>query len=249
MADAGLAYQTSLVKENKMNVSISHRIRLGSLALGISGLLFTLFPLVRPFFPKPSGNSPAEFTVVGQTYVMPTWVGSHLIAMIALVLLLLAMLTLHAYLSNGPGERRAFASMIFGLAGIALILPTLGVETYALPVLGRAYLDGKADLSSILPSLYGGPDNMVMILGLLLLAIGGILVAVAIWSSATLPKWAGVILAAGLLLWFPLFPQIIRIIDGLLIGISGIWLAWSIWSNTERMPAKATIANAPVACE
>ena len=232
-----------------MNVSTSHRIRLGSLALGISALLFVLFPMVRPFFPIPSENSPAQFTAVGQAYIMPAWVGSHLIAMIALVLLLLGMLTLHAYLSNGQGERRAFVGMIFGLAGIALILPTLGVETYALPVLGRAYLDGKADLSSILPSLYSGPDNIVMILGLLLLAIGGILLAIAIWSSSTLPKWAGVVLAVGLLLWFPLFPQIIRIIDGLLIGIGGIWLAWVIWSNTERIPAKATIANAPVAYE
>jgi hypothetical protein len=166
---------------------------------------------------------------------MPAWIVSHLMAMAALVLLLPGMLTLHAYLSEGRGERRAFVGMIFGLTGIALILPTLGVETYALPVLGRAYLDGKADLATILLPLYSGPDNMVLILGLLLLAIGGIFLAVAIWSSASLPKWAGVILAAGLLLWFPLFPQIIRIIDGLLIGIGGLWLAWTIWHKTEKL--------------
>jgi hypothetical protein len=240
---------TQIKKESKMDTSISRRIRLGSLALGISAFLFVLFPLVRPFFPRPSGNSPAEFTVIGQAYVMPAWVGSHLIAMVALVLLLFGMLTLHAYLSDGRGERRAFVGMVFGLTGIALILPTLGVETYALPVLGRVSLDGKAELSSILPSLYSGPDNMVMILGLLMLAIGGILLAVAIWSSDALPKGAGVILAAGLLLWFPLFPQIIRIVDGVLIGIGGLWLAWTIWSKTETMPVKASIANAPVAYE
>jgi len=180
---------------------------------------------------------------------MPAWVISHLIAVAALVFLLFGMLTLHTYLANGRGERRAFMGMIFGLAGIVLILPTLGVETYALPVIGRAYLEGKADLFAIVGSLYGGPDNIVMILGLLLLAIGGILSAIAIWSSDALPKWAGVILAAGLLFWFPLFPQIIRIIDGLLIGVGGLWLAWTIWSKTESVSIKASIANALVAYE
>jgi hypothetical protein len=33
-----------------MPVPISTRIRLGALALGLSALLFTAFPLVRPFF-------------------------------------------------------------------------------------------------------------------------------------------------------------------------------------------------------
>jgi hypothetical protein len=226
-----------------MNTLIARRIRLGSLALGTSSFLFVLFPIVRPFFPMPGGGSPAEFTVIGQAYVMPAWVVSHLIAMVALVLLLHGMLTLHAFLSDDRGERRAFVGMIFGLTGIALILPTLGVETYALPVLGQAYLDGKTDLSAILLPLYRGPDNMVLILGLLLLAVGGILLAVAIWSSASLPKWAGVILAAGLLLWFPLFPQVIRIIDGLLIGIGGLWLAWTIWRTTDRKSVGVPIAN------
>jgi hypothetical protein len=232
-----------------MNASISRRIRLGSIALGISAFLFVLFPLIRPFFPRPSGNSPAEFTVIGQDYVMPAWVVSHLIAMAALVLLLPGMLTLYAYLSTGQRERRAFVGMIFGFVGIAFILPTLGVETYALPVLGRAYLDGKADLSLILPSLYSGPDNMMMIVGLLMLAVGGILLATVIWSSTSLPKWAGVILAAGLLFWFPLFPQVIRIVDGIMIAVGGLWLAWSIGSNREGMPIKAPTANAPVAYE
>jgi uncharacterized membrane protein len=230
-----------------MESSIMRRIRLGAMAFGISALLFVLFPLVRPFFPRPSENSPAELAVVSQAYIMPAWVVSHLMAMVAFVLLLFGMLTLHAYLTNGRGERRAFAGMVFGLAGIALILPTVGVETYTLPVLGEVYLKGKADLASIVGPIYGGPDTLVLVLGLLLLAIGAIFLAVAIWSSATLPKWAGVILAAGLLFWFPLFPQIIRIVDGLLIGIGGLWLAWTIWSNTERVSVKTSIANAPIA--
>jgi len=225
-----------------MNTPTSRRIRLGALAFGISALLFVVFPLVRPFFPLPTDNSPAEFTVIGQTYVMPSWQIAHLMAMVALIFLMFGMLTVHAYLTNGRGERRAFTGMVFGIAGIALILPTLGVETYALPILGRAYLDGKVELAPIVRSLYAGPDNIVLVLGLLLLAIGAILLAVAIWSSAILPKWAGVILAAGLALWFPLFPQPIRIVDGLLIGIGGLWLAWAIGRTTENVSLNTSTA-------
>jgi len=220
-----------------MNRPNSRIIRTGALLLGISALLFAGFPLVRPFFPLPSTKSPTEFKVIGETYVMPAWLVSHFMAMAALVFLLFGILTLNAYLTDSKGERRAFVGMVFGVAGIALILPTLGVETYALPVVGSAYLEGKADLASILPSMYIGPDNIVMVLGLLLLAIGAITLAVAIWSSGILPKWAGVILAAGLVLWFPLLPQTVRIVDGILIGIGGLWLAWAIWANTELVTA------------
>ena len=226
-----------------MDAKVSRQIRLGAIAFGISALLFAAFPLVRPFFPRPGGNSitPAELTVASQTFIMPSWVVSHFMAMAALVLLVFGMLTLHAYLTDSKGERRAFAGMIFGLAGIALILPTVGVETYAWPVLGRAYLDGKAELATIVGGLYGGPNTLVMVLGLLLLAIGAILLAIAIWSSGILPKWAGIALAVGLVFWFPLFPQIIRIVDGLLIAIGGLWLAWAIASKT-RLPARQHVA-------
>jgi len=167
-----------------MNAVNTSRIRLGACALGISAILFALFPLVRPYFPRPSENSPAELTVASQTFVMPSWIVSHFMAMAALVLLMLGMLTLHAFLTDSRAERRAFVGMICGLVGIALILPTLGVETYVLPVLGDAYLNGKADLAYIVGSIYSGPDNFVLLLGLLILAISAV-------TRRGLSWWAG----------------------------------------------------------
>jgi hypothetical protein len=226
-----------------MNTANSRRVRLGALALGISALLFAAFPLVRPFFPRPVENSPAELIVVSKGFTMPAWVISHFMAMVALVLLLFGLVTLQTCLTNSKGERRAFVGMVLALAGVALILPTVGVETYTLPVLGRAYLEGKAELAPIMGSLYSGPDTIVLLLGLLLLAIGAIVLAVAIWSTGSLPKWAGVLLAVGLVFWFPLFPQIIRIVDGLLIGIGGLWLAWTIVRKSESVALNPSMAT------
>jgi hypothetical protein len=67
-----------------------------------------------------------------------------------------------------------------------------------------------------------------MLLGLLLLAIGAIMLATAVARSRELPRWAGITYAIGLVLWCPLFPPLLRVLDGLLIGIGGIGLAWSL---------------------
>jgi ribosomal protein S18 acetylase RimI-like enzyme len=39
---------------------------------------------------------------------------------------------------------------------------------------------------------------------------------------------AGVLFAAGLALWFPPLPRVVRILDGLVIGLGGVWLAASL---------------------
>lgn len=69
---------------------------------------------------------------------------------------------------------------------------------------------------------------MIFFPGLLVLAVGAVLFAIAVWKSDTIPRWSGVPFAIGLALFFPLLPQAIRIVDGLLIGVGGIWVALSI---------------------
>lgn len=145
------------------------------------------------------------------------------------------MLTLHARLPNGNVEPRALRAMVLSLAGITLIMPMLGVETHILPIIGMLYLEGKTDIASAVRLIYHGPALAVFLLALLLLAIGVIYLAVAIWHSGVLPRWAGVIFAIGLAPWFPLVPRMIRMVDGPLIGIGGVWPAWSLWQKTLRV--------------
>lgn len=117
--------------------------------------------------------------------------------------------------------------MLSGI-GIALILPTLGVELYALPAIGRLHLDGHVVVADLVGLIYRGAAVLIMLLGLLLLAIGAGLLALAIRRTAALPAWAGVVYAVGLACWCPLLPPPVRIVDGLLIGIGGLGLAWAL---------------------
>jgi hypothetical protein len=108
----------------------------------------------------------------------------------------------------------------------------LGVETYILPILGKLYLAGQTGITPAISMIYLGPALGVFLVGLLLLAIGVITFAVTIWHSAVLPRWASMLFAVGLALWFPPFPRVIRIIDGLVIGLGGVWLAGSLRQKT-----------------
>ena len=153
--------------------------------------------------------------------------------MLAFVLLLFGVLTLYAHLRAGPVEPRALRALAWSLAGIALIMPMLGFETHVLPILGRLYLAGTTGIAPVLRLIYLGPAIAVFLLGLLFLAIGVVYLAAAIWRDSRLPRWAGVLFAIGLALWFPPFPRTLRIIDGFFIGLGGLWLASSMWQAAE----------------
>jgi hypothetical protein len=209
---------------------------LGALALGLSALLFAVFPLIRPFFPL-DPSAPAEtLTVASPAIASAPWVTSHLNLILAFVLLLYGVLTLYTHLANGHDEPCAWRAMVLSLAGIAFIMPMLGVETYILPIIGKLYLAGQTGIAPAVAPIYHGLALVVFLVGLVLLAIGAITFAVAIWHSDTLPRWAGVIFAIGLALWFPRFPRMMHTIDGLFIGIGGIWLAWSLWRRHGAGP-------------
>lgn len=211
--------------------STTHR-RFGSLAVGLAALLLTVFPLIRPFFPL-DPRAPAETLAAASPVITSArWLASHLLCTLGFVLLLYGVLALYTRLASTTEQPRAFRAMVVSLAGIALILPMLGIETYILPILGKLYLAGESGIAPAIGMIYLGPALGVFLVGLVLLAIGAISFAFAIWHSAVLPRWAGVLFAIGLTLWFPPFPRVVRIIDGFVIGLGGVWLAWSLRRET-----------------
>lgn len=76
---------------------------------------------------------------------------------------------------------------------------------------------------------------MFFIPGLLFLAAGTILFAIAIWGSSSLPTWIGIPLAIGFALYIPQFFELqsIRVAHGLLIRIASILIAWSMLKRKE----------------
>lgn len=213
----------------------ARRVEFAAGALCISGLLFVLYPALRPFSDEASFQGAAAF---GSS----NWILAHTFAMIGFVLLGLGFLGLHMALQETPAERLAFRALVVSWIGIGLTLPYYGAEAFALNVIGRETLK-RHDLSvfALANEIRTGPGEILFGIGLLLLAVGPIMFGVAVWRSGTLPRWSGVPLAVAFALFIPQFlaAQPIRIAHGLLIAVGCVWLGVSMWSH-ERETARRT---------
>ena len=199
-----------------------------ALTLGVSSLALALFPQFRPFFFFDPTHPMETMDAAAPAVASPAWRLAHYLALVGFVLLLCVLPALHARLSAGGVEARSRRAMLLCSLGVALILPTLGVELYAMPAIGRIYLAGNVSIAPAVSLIYIGGATLVMLLGLVLLAIGAIVLATAVARSRVLPRWAAIVYAIGLAAWCPLFPPVFRVVDGLLIGVGGIALAWAL---------------------
>jgi hypothetical protein len=204
----------------------SWRMRTGAVLLGLSGFFFGTFPLLRPTGDE---QGAANTRLVAQTMASNEWLISHLLVGLAFLLLIFGALTLYSRLATTQSEPLAFGAIIALLGGIALLLPIIGLEAIALRAVAKMAPDGAGAFLVGIQEVRGGVGAPVFLVGLLLLAVGGILLAIAIWRTRVLPRWAGIILATGLALFLPLLPPPVRIADGLAILLGAGFLARALW--------------------
>src|SRR5919106_5276301 len=162
-------------------------LRSGAVALAVSALLFAAFPLVRPFF-RLDVFSPTLAAVASGPLASTPWVVAHFVLAVAFALLPLGLLAVASALADDPAGARARRGAMLGIAGLGLVVPAVGVETFAMPVIGRLYLDGVSGVAPALAQIYRGPMTLVMLVGLLVLALGTVDLARAIWRSGSLPR-------------------------------------------------------------
>ncbi len=214
-----------------------NRVRLGAMALAVAGVLFLLYPAFRPW------ND--ESTVTGAIASMASgrWVASHLFAMIGFILIPLGLLALHALLRNTRSEPLSGAAVLASWIGAGLTLPYYGAEDFALhAAAGKAAAGAPIDLLGLADAVrYGAVAATTFALGLLLLGIGTVLAAIAIWRTTVLPRSSGILFALGFALFIPQFylPAAARIAHGVLILLGSAWLAAALWRAAENAPAEA----------
>jgi hypothetical protein len=91
--------------------------------------------------------------------------------------------------------------------GAGLALPYYGAEDFALHAIARKVDSGASlNLLELVNAIrLGAAAATTFALGLVLLGVGGLLLAVVIWRASILPRWSGVPLAIALLLLIPQF--------------------------------------------
>lgn len=207
------------------------RTRLGAIALAIAGVLFVLYPAVRPWHD--------ESTVDGAMKAMSSgsWIASHLFAMIGFILVPLGLLAVRNAMSRTRAEPLALAATVISWIGSGLTLPFYGAEDFALNAIASKAAQGQPlDLLDLVDSIRFSPvAATTFAAGLLLLGVGAVLAAVAIWRSGVLPRYCGIPFALGFALFIPQFytPPAVRIAHGVLVGVGLAWIAVALWTAKE----------------
>jgi hypothetical protein len=206
------------------------RTRLGAAALAAAGVLFLLYPAVRPW--------EDESTLDGAIKAMSSgaWVAAHLFAMIGFILIPLGLLAVHGAVSRTGAERLGFTALVTAWIGVGLVLPYYGAEDFGLHAIAQKAKEGQVqDLLDLVDAVRFGPAQATLFaVGLLLVAVGAVLVAIAVWRSGVLPRSSGILFGVGFALFFPQFftPAAVRIAHGVLVAAGSIWLAVALWRTT-----------------
>jgi hypothetical protein len=197
--------------------------RLAAFALGAAGVLFLLYPTVRPWNDESTREGAVESMGSG------AWVAAHLFAMIGFILVPLGLLVVSLLLRGTPGARLAPVAVVIAWIGAGLTLPYYGAEDFALNTVANLARSGAAiDVPAVADAFRYGPVALTTFaLGLILLGVGAVLAAIAIARSGALPPASGVLVAIGFALFIPQFfgPPAIRIAHGVVLAAGLIWLA------------------------
>lgn len=225
----------------QVNRPARYRVRTAAVALAVAGILFVLYPALRPYTD--------ETTLDGaRAFASTAWVASHVIGMIGFIGLAIGLLGVHFARPGGRTGTRSFWALLLTWIGAGLTLTYYGAEVYALRVIGRlAVQSADPALLDLAHQVRFGPGMVLFGAGLALLAAGGILTAATVWRDHGLVAWGGVITGIAVALYLPQFfgPPPVRMAHGVLLATGCLWLAIGLWSRRAAEPRPAAAGLAP----
>ncbi len=183
-----------------------------------SGTLFATYLLIRPY-----GDMGADGTLdAARAFASPAWVASHVLGALGLA----AFAWLALAVGEAAQERMARIAGWAAMAGVVLVLPYYGAETFALHVLGKAALGGDTSALPLFEQVRNDPTALAMFgVGLLLLAVSGVLLALA-WQR-TRRGWSAWPLGVLMALVLPQFylPPVGRMAFGVAYAVAALVFA------------------------
>lgn len=197
--------------------------RLTASCFGVAGLLFVLYQVIRPYSDESSLQGAAAFG-------SDAWVVAHSLAIFGFILLVLGLLGVYTLVRGTPAERLALLALVTTWIGVGLTLPFYGAEVFGLHAIGQEALRLRsAQLVSLAAEVRGQPGLSFIITGLVVLGVGILLLALALWRSRLFLGWIGVPLAASFALFLPQFfaTQPVRVVHGLLVAAGCGLIAWN----------------------
>ncbi|WP_265523521.1 hypothetical protein [Oerskovia flava] len=198
-----------------------------------AGVSAMLFPVLRPW-----PDETRESVGLAAAFASDRWVVSHLLGILALALVPVGLLGLRRLLAATPGRPSLTWALALSWAGAGLAALYYGAETFGIQVIARHAAQGDASghLEQV-EALRTHPVAATLFgVGLVLVAVAGVLTAVGTWRGGLDPRWAGVPLAVALVLVLPQFwggPGV-RVAHGVLVALAAALLAVAVLRLSAR---------------
>jgi hypothetical protein len=187
----------------------------------------------------PKGAADAATSVIS--------LGGGVVYILATIALLFGVMALYGWLAAGRTGGAALVGLVLSIVSVGLLLAGLGAFTLASAVAADVYRSGDAGASAVLAKLSGGNFGKAILADLIVAIVlglaGAVVNGVAIWRSGTLPRWSGVLYAAGFALLVGSAP-IVSQVGGILLLIGGIWIARTISGQTATATRPAAVSPA-----
>jgi hypothetical protein len=206
---------------------------------GLLGLpLYGVLSFFSSLNPQPDPNT--HYDAWARYVTTDFYVLTHLFASdLGLILAIFGTFALGAYLARSRAGRMGLVAMAITVFGSLLFLMVGGVSTFSSPEQGQMHLQGIEGYREM-PTILAQTAMMATFgVSFLLMLVGNVLLGVAIWRSATLPRWAGALWAAGSAL--PMLGMLYALlpigadatpatvpVGMVLLVISGAWMAYSV---------------------
>jgi len=168
------------------------KLRLGALALILSAAL-TLGGL---YLRGPLITDVSDAQAFAESVASPNNLIAETFLPLSLVIQLFGFLGMYAYLDQPETQKTNFWGMVFSVLGNGLFLPFAGLFAFAIPIVGKLYLEGNTDVIQVAAlTLAPGTGFFYLIASAFTLTVGSVLFAVSMWKS-DLPRWLPVIYVA-----------------------------------------------------
>jgi hypothetical protein len=176
----------------------------------------------------------------------PAYLVGHILSnVVGTALIIFGTFALGAYLTTSRAPRLALWGMVLAVIGHIFFTVPGVISTFATPAIGVAYLAGNRGVMEL---QFAAAATAITLLGLVFATVGNLILSAAIWRSGTLPRWAGIIWAAGTLTFYILgfaaglattgasLPT--QPIGALLLAAGGGWIAWfALQHRSNDVPA------------
>ncbi len=199
--------------------------------LWLSGVAFAVYPALRPFSDEVSRAGAVAFAST-------RWIAAHTFGIAAFILLALGLFRLTETITGNRG--RARTGLALAWLGTGLTLPYYGAEVFGLHAAGQQALAGGSisQFDDLTNNIRWEAGIYFILLGLLLLAVGVVVLAAAAWRQMPRPVLSLLPLTAAVALYIPQFAaaQPIRVCHGVLMAVGCILLAVGLSNQRQSTP-------------